>query len=149
MARVYELPTHLQVEDQLIAGLTARQLLRSVIGASLGYGLWDQVLWLPDEVRLVLAFVLATGGVVFALLQPGGHTLDQWLLAGLLFVALPRRLVWRHGTEARRHAPQNQAGWAELELQPEWVAAQPAGERHRSDPPSWRPRSFSKLGWRS
>ena len=24
MSRVYELPTHLQVEDQLIAGLTAR-----------------------------------------------------------------------------------------------------------------------------
>ena len=28
MPRVYELPTHLQVEDQLIAGLTARELSR-------------------------------------------------------------------------------------------------------------------------
>ena len=32
MTRVYELPTHLQVEDQLIAGLTVRQLLRLMIG---------------------------------------------------------------------------------------------------------------------
>ncbi len=43
MPRVYELPTHLGVEDQLVAGLTARQLLRLVIGASLAYGVWDQV----------------------------------------------------------------------------------------------------------
>ena len=49
MPRVYELPTHLQVEDQLIAGLTARQLLRLVIGGSLAYGVWDQAAWLPNE----------------------------------------------------------------------------------------------------
>ena len=35
MTRVYELPTHLQVEDQLIAGLTARQSLQLGIGLSL------------------------------------------------------------------------------------------------------------------
>src|SRR5712691_6006923 len=34
MPRVYELATHLQVEDQLIGGLTARRLLRLMIGAS-------------------------------------------------------------------------------------------------------------------
>ena len=33
MPRIYELPTHLQVEDVLIAGLTARQLVRLMIGA--------------------------------------------------------------------------------------------------------------------
>ena len=53
MPRVYELPTHLQVEDQLVAGLTARQLLRLMLGASLAYSVWDQADWLPDEVRLV------------------------------------------------------------------------------------------------
>ena len=35
MPRVYELPTHLQVEDALIAGLTARQLVRLLLGPSL------------------------------------------------------------------------------------------------------------------
>src|SRR5438128_9596371 len=102
MARVYELPTHLQVEDQLIAGLTARQLVRLMIGSSLSYGVWDQARWLPEEVRLVLAGVLAIVGVLFALLQPGGRALDQWLLAGLLYVVLPRRLVWRPGAALLR-----------------------------------------------
>src|SRR6266540_5529295 len=77
MARVYELPTHLQVEDQLIAGLTARQLLRLMVGASLAYGAWDQASWLPQEVRLAMAGVLAVAGVLFALLQPGGRPMDN------------------------------------------------------------------------
>ena len=73
MPRVYELPTHLQVEDTLIAGLTARQLVRLMLGASLAYGLWDQATWLPDEVRLTLAIVLAILGALVALVQPAGR----------------------------------------------------------------------------
>src|SRR5712692_8589841 len=105
MPRVYELPTHLQVEDVLIAGLTARQLLRLMIGASLAYGLWDQVGWLPPDIRLALAGILSVTGVLFALLQPGGRSLDQWLLAGVLFVLLPRRLIWRPGAMLLRQPP--------------------------------------------
>ena len=121
MPRVYELPTHLQVEDDLIAGLSARQLLRLMTGASLAYGSWDQAVWLPQEVRLPLALVLAVGGLLFALLQPGGRPLDQWLLAGLLFVVLPRRLIWRPGTTLPRQPPREQVGWAELEPRPTWL----------------------------
>jgi len=124
MPRVYELPTHLQVEDELIAGLTARQLLRLMIGASLAFGLWDQAVWLPQEVRLALAAVLAAAGLLLALLQPGGRPLDQWLLAGLLFIVLPRRLVWRAGAMQQRQPPHEQAGWAELELDPAWPGAE-------------------------
>ena len=123
MPHLYELPTHLQVEDALIAGLTARQLLRLVIGVSLAYGMWDQVVWLPPEVRLALAAVLAVIGILFALLRPGGRPLDQWLLVGLLFVVLPRRLVWRPGAALLGQPPRDQAGWAELELRPEWLDA--------------------------
>ncbi len=124
MPRVYELPTHLQVEDELIAGLTARQLLRLMIGASLAFGLWDQAVWLPQEVRLALAAVIAAAGLLLALLQPGGRPLDQWLLAGLLFIVLPRRLVWRAGAMQQRQPPHEQAGWAELELDPAWPGAE-------------------------
>src|SRR5438128_10181314 len=102
MPRVYELPTHLQVEDVLIAGLTARQLLRLMVCAALAYGVADQAVCLPQEVRLPLAAVLAVTGMLFGLLQPGGRPLDQWLLAGLLFVMLPRRLVWRPGATLLR-----------------------------------------------
>jgi hypothetical protein len=125
MPRVYELPTHLEVEDQLIAGLTARQLLRLVIGASLAYGMWDQVPWLPQEVRLALAVVLAAVGFVFALLQPHRRPLDHWLLAAFLFVVLPRRLVWRPEAALLRRPQHEQTGWAELELHPEWLKAEP------------------------
>jgi hypothetical protein len=121
MPRIYELPTHLQVEDVLIAGLTARQLLRLMVGASLGYGLWDQAVWLPQELRMGLAAAIVIAGLAVALVQPGGRPLDQWLLAGLLFVALPRRLVWRSGAALLRQPTREQSGLAELALHPGWV----------------------------
>ena len=147
MPRVYELPTHLQVEDQLIAGLTARQLVRLVLGASLGYGVWDQVGWLPDEVRLALAAVLALLGVLCALLRPAGRSLDQWLLAAVLFAVLPRRLVWRPGAALLHQLPREQAGWAELELHPEWLAAQPDRQQDASRPVSRPPRAVWRRPW--
>jgi hypothetical protein len=136
--RIYELPTHLEVEDQLIAGLTARQLLRLVIGASLAYGVWDQVPWLPQQARLALAGGLAVTGAVFALLQPRGRPLDAWLLAAALFVVLPRQLVWRPGAAQQRKPRLDQAGWAELELHPEWVETEPDRQLIRSDSASGR-----------
>jgi PrgI family protein len=147
MPRVYELPTHLQVEDQLIAGLTARQLVRLMIGASVAYGVWDQAPWLSQEVRLALAAVLAATGVVFALLQPRGRALDSWLLTAVLFVVLPRQLVWRPGT-AQQHKPRpDQAGWAELELHPEWVEPEPDCQLVVSESPPCRSR-LSRAGQR-
>jgi hypothetical protein len=148
MPRVYELPTHLEVEDQLIAGLTARQLLRLMIAASLAYGTWDQAPWLPDEIRLVLPVVLGALGVVFALLQPGGRPLDEWLLAASLFVVLPRRLVWRPGAALPRQPRSVQAGWAELELNPEWLEAVPDREPALSDPLSGHGHAFWRLNRR-
>src|SRR6202521_5535223 len=121
MSRIYELPTHLQVEDVLIAGLTARQLVRLTVGASLGYGLWDQAVWLPQELRFSLAVAISVAGLVIALVQPGGRPLDQWLIAGALFIALPRRLVWRPGTAPVCQPTREQSRWAELALHPEWV----------------------------
>ena len=147
MPRVYELPTHLQVEDQLVAGLTARQVLRLMIGASLAYGVWDQAGWLAQELRLAGAIALAVIGVLFAVLQPGGRPLDQWLLAGVLFVVLPRRLVWRPGAVLLRQPPREQPGWAELELHPEWLGTEPDRQLEPPWPSSrrmlafWRPRS--------
>jgi len=134
MPRVCELPTHLQVEDRLIAGLTARQCLRLVIGASLGYGVWDQVRWVPEEIRLALALVLAVIGVLFALIRPFGRPLDQWLMAGLLFVLLPHRLAWRPGAALPRHPSREQSGWAELELRPEWLGAVMQLDMEESEP---------------
>ena len=121
MPHVYELPTHLQIEDQLIAGLSARQLVRLTIGASLAYGLWDQGTWLPEMVRLPLAAVLAGCGALFALWQPAGRPLDQWLLAAALFLVLPRQLVWRPGALASSELSREPSDWAELAPRPGWI----------------------------
>src|SRR5438270_13339479 len=94
MPRVYELPSHLQVEDVLIAGLTARQLVRLMVGASLAYGLWDQTAALPMLVRLSATVVLALAGLLLALIRPAGRPLDQWLVAALLFAASPHKQLW-------------------------------------------------------
>ncbi len=131
MPRVYELPTHLQVEDQLIAGLTARQLIRLMVGASLAYGAWDQATWLAQDVRAVVALLLAAVGAVFALIEPSHRPLDQWLLAGLLFILLPRRLAWQPGVAPLRTRSHQQAAWAELELDPAWLDL--------DEPPRWQP----------
>jgi hypothetical protein len=121
MPRVYELPTHLEVEDQLIAGLTARQLLRLLVFASLAFAAWDQLRPLPDEGRIAMAAVLAGTGVVIALVRPADRSLDQWFLAWLLFVATPRYRVWRSISPVRVEQQQTQANWAELEVDPDWL----------------------------
>ena len=131
MPRVYELPTHLQVEDQLIAGLTARQLVRLLVGGCLAYGVWDQASWLAQDIRLLLALLIAAFGALFALVEPSHRPLDQWLLAGLLFILLPRRLAWQPGVVNARPRSHQQVAWAELELEPAWfdLDAQPRQRR--------------------
>ncbi len=120
MTRVYELPTHLGVEDQLIASLTATQLVRVAVGASLGYAAWDQLGWVPDEVRLPFALIVTAIGVAFAVIRPAGRALDQWLLAYVLFLVMPRRLVWRKVAGRPGGPDRDEAGWAELTVLPTW-----------------------------
>ena len=121
MPRVYELLTHLQVEDQLIAGLTARQLVRLLVGASLAYGAWDQATWLAQDIRLLFALLIAAISALFALVEPSHRPLDQWLLAALVFMLLPRRLAWQPGVVVVRTRSRQQVAWAELELEPAWL----------------------------
>src|SRR5947209_7533611 len=98
MPRVYELPTHLQVEDNLLLGLTARQLVRVAVSASLAYEVWDVSSAFPSGLRLALTACLVVSGLLLVLLQPGGRSLDQWVLAFMVFAILPRRRIWRAST---------------------------------------------------
>jgi hypothetical protein len=95
MTRVYEIPTHLQVEDVLIAGLTPRQLVRLLAGASIAYGIWDQAMLLPLGARAVAAGLVALCALVMALFQPGGRPIDQWIFAAVFYALLPHRWIWR------------------------------------------------------
>jgi len=134
MPRVYELPTHLGVQDQLIGSLTAPQLLKIAIGASFGYVLWDHLRWMPEGVRLILAVSVAVVGVVFAVVRPAGRALDQWLAALLVYRLSPRRLAWRPGAAWLDHEPRDRTDWAELELIPDWLGSGSRLEVANGDP---------------
>jgi hypothetical protein len=116
MTRVYEIPTHLQVEDVLIAGLTPRQLVRLLAGASIAYGIWDQAMLLPLGARAVAAGLVALGALVVALFQPGGRPIDQWIFAAVFYALLPHRWIWRT-TEIESAATETSdasTDWADL-----------------------------------
>ncbi len=58
MARTHEVPNHLNVEDTLFLGLTARQVATFMAFASPAYGIWDQLTVAPMPVRGALAGLL-------------------------------------------------------------------------------------------
>ena len=55
MATRHEIPTHLAVEDRLLAGLTMPQLLVLLVGGCAGYVAWQGAGFLPATARLTLA----------------------------------------------------------------------------------------------
>jgi hypothetical protein len=122
MSRVYEIPTHLQVEDALIAGLTPRQVLRLVAGASIAYAVWDQLTFLPTALRAGLTAAAALLGLLFSLVQPGARPLDQWVMAGIAYLVSPKHWRWRIGTSAPlTDAAEPDEEWADLSPPFHWV----------------------------
>jgi len=117
----HELPTHLHVEDRLIAGLTVRQTLMVSAGISLGYSLWQQLAGLQLGiqallaqvagqqtshvlgvatllsllVRVTLAALPAGAFALLALARPADRPLEEWLVIALRYATLPKTLVWR------------------------------------------------------
>src|SRR6476620_7291351 len=73
MSRTHEVPNHLNVQDTLFLGLTARQVATFMAFASPAYGIWDQLTIAPLAVRGTLAALVVLAGIGFALVQPGGR----------------------------------------------------------------------------
>ncbi len=121
MPIVYEVPTHLNVSDNIVFGLGAHQLVRLAAGVSLAYAVWDQASALPAELRATMAGLLAASGVACALVQPSGRPLDRWVLAALLFLAMPRFLAWRRVASGTPAAIGDGSGWAESVPELNWV----------------------------
>jgi len=115
MARTHEVPNHLNVQDTLFLGLTARQVATLMAFASPAYGIWDQLTIAPLPVRASLAALLVMAGIAFALIQPGGRPLDEWTFAVLAFVVSPRSLRWsRPKVDPLEWCPAGSAGWVDL-----------------------------------
>jgi hypothetical protein len=91
----HEVPTHLNVEDKLMLGLTVRQFLYLLVGSSASYALWGQTHAAGDLARGALVAGCAAITLAFALLRPSGRPLEEWLAAALVFAAVPRRAVWQ------------------------------------------------------
>jgi PrgI family protein len=123
MARTHEVPNHLNVQDTLFLGLTARQVATLMAFASPAYGIWDQLTIAPLPVRGSLAALLVLAGIAFTLLQPGGRPLDEWTFALLAFAVSPRSLRWsRPEVDPLEWCPPTSAGWVDLSPCLNWAS---------------------------
>lgn len=90
----HEIPTHLNVEDKAIAGLTMRQLMTLAMGLGLAYGASHQ-LPLPLPLSIAAAVVILTAVAVVTLWRPAGRPAEDWAFILLRYWAVPRIAVWR------------------------------------------------------
>ena len=81
----HEVPTHLNVEDKVVFGLTVRQFLYLLVGSSASYGLWDQAAALGDVVRSAAVATSALTTLALALVRPADRALEEWLAAALVY----------------------------------------------------------------
>src|SRR6266545_6177257 len=128
MPIVYEVPTHLNVEDAILFGLGAHQLVRLAAAGSVAYGVWDQAVALPAELRAPIAAVVGAVGLACAFVQPGGRPLDQWAFAAVLFVLAPRRLAWRRREPSVGSLLIERADWVELSPRVDWASQSAASD---------------------
>src|SRR5579859_7164609 len=112
-----EIPTHLEVEDRILFGLTLRQGIIALVGLSIGYIVYAQSGQLPWPttsggghpplaLRIVVASIPPLLAVALAVIQPMGRPLEEWVFALMRYVSLPKRCVWRpRGAAPVRRAP--------------------------------------------
>jgi hypothetical protein len=118
--RQHEIPTHLNVEDKLLFGLTVRQFLYVLVGTSASYGVWNQLdMPTPVSAGIVGACLLLTAALV--LLRPHGRPLEEWLLAACTFAATPRRATWRPCEPAADDWRPARGAWHELTPNLTWI----------------------------
>ena len=95
MTGQHEVPTHLNVEDKVVFGLTVRQFLYLLVGSSTSYTLWQQMVVLPDPLRVLVVGLSVLHTLAFALVRPAGRPLEEWMVAALVYVATPRQATWQ------------------------------------------------------
>ena len=121
----HEVPTHLNVEDKVFLGLSVRQFLYILVGSSICYSIWDQTAPLGDALRVPLAAFGVVVTLAFALLRPAGRPLEEWLAAGVVYVASPRQTVWAPAEpDASEWRPPG-ASWQELAPSLAWAEEEP------------------------
>jgi hypothetical protein len=117
----HEVPTHLNVEDKVLFGLTVRQFLYLLVGSSASYALWQQTLQMGDGPRAALVAVCVATTLAFALVRPAGRALEEWLVAALMFAASPRRATWQSREPVPAEWRPGGGAWQELSPSLTWA----------------------------
>jgi hypothetical protein len=121
MLKHHEVPTHLNVEDKVLFGLTVRQFVYMLVGSSATYTLWDQLGTLGLPFRVGLAAVCVAVTLAFGLLRPADRPLEEWLAAALVYLATPRRAIWQPAEPNAADWYPEAVAWQELAPSPSWV----------------------------
>jgi hypothetical protein len=95
MVKHHEVPTHLNVEDKVVFGLTVRQFLYMLVGSSATYTIWDQTSGLPTMLRVSVGVICVVATLAFALLRVADRPLEEWAIAFLVYLASPKRTIWQ------------------------------------------------------
>jgi len=131
LSRRHEVPTHLNVEDKLVLGLTPRQAAYLLAGVAGGAALWQSLAAAPAGLRLGVAAACVLVAVALTWVRPLGRALDEWAFAVAHHAATPKACAWRPrpaGAGARpRPGGAGRAGWAELAPSVRWSAAPALG----------------------
>jgi hypothetical protein len=123
---MHDIPTHLEVTDKLVFGLTAGQTLFCAGSLFVGYSLWKRLLFLglPPIASLPLAMFATAMLIAVSLIRPEGRSLDQWCAILLRYLFQPRvYLPSRKGRAAGTTGKVGRRGRRTGEVQRAFVAA--------------------------
>ena len=101
MQATHKVPTHMNLPDKIVFGLTARQLLLLLIGCSMGYNLWlhlgalETLALMGQVLRIALALVPAGVAAALAMISVADRPLEVWLLVLVHYWQRPRVYLWR------------------------------------------------------
>jgi hypothetical protein len=97
-----------------------RQFLYLLVGSSATYTVWGEAR-LAEPVRFALAALCVALTLAFALLRPYDRPLEEWLAAGLVYLASPRRSTWTLAEPTVSDWRPVGGGWHELTPSLSWA----------------------------
>ena len=89
---MHDVPTHLEVTDKLVFGMTAGQTLFAAASVFVGYSLYRRLvlLGMGPFLGLPIAGLCALLLMSLALVRPEGRSLDQWCFVLLRYLIQPK-----------------------------------------------------------
>ena len=98
----HEIPTHLDVQDTLLLGLTVRQSLHLLAGLAASLAVWRELALysaVPLTLRATFVGVCLVATALLVLVRPHRRDLDAWAVVAVRYATAPRVCVWRAESE--------------------------------------------------